>query len=94
MIRVISRRRFTQGSPFLGGYGSTTFRAPGTVRNAQQAAVAQDVIALMDALQANPATTHWSSSSLADLRSPCPPSPSAVTSMAGRYRPYRPLDTM
>jgi pimeloyl-ACP methyl ester carboxylesterase len=36
--------------PFLRGYGTTTFRSSDTFRNGQQSAVAQDVIALMDAL--------------------------------------------
>jgi pimeloyl-ACP methyl ester carboxylesterase len=36
--------------PFLRGYGTTTFRSPDTFRNGQQAVVATDVIALMDAL--------------------------------------------
>jgi pimeloyl-ACP methyl ester carboxylesterase len=36
--------------PFLRGYGSTTFLSRDTVRNGQQAAVALDIIALMDAL--------------------------------------------
>ncbi|MGY8525322.1 alpha/beta fold hydrolase [Paracidovorax citrulli] len=37
--------------PYLRGYGSTRFRSPSTPRNGQQAALALDVIALMDALQ-------------------------------------------
>jgi pimeloyl-ACP methyl ester carboxylesterase len=37
--------------PFLRGYGSTTFLSSSTVRNAQEAAVATDVIDLMDALK-------------------------------------------
>jgi pimeloyl-ACP methyl ester carboxylesterase len=37
--------------PFLRGFGSTRFLSDATVRNGQQAAVAQDVIALMDALK-------------------------------------------
>jgi pimeloyl-ACP methyl ester carboxylesterase len=37
-------------TPYLRGYGSTRFLASGTVRNGQQAALALDVIALMDAL--------------------------------------------
>jgi hypothetical protein len=37
--------------PFLRGYETTTFRSPDTFRNGQQAAVALDVIALMDALR-------------------------------------------
>ena len=37
--------------PYLRGYGSTRFRSSDTFRNAQQSAVALDVIALMDALE-------------------------------------------
>ena len=37
--------------PYLRGYGTTRFLSPDTFRNAQQSAVALDVIALMDALQ-------------------------------------------
>ena len=37
--------------PYLRGYGSTRFLSKATFRNGQQAAVAADVIALMDALQ-------------------------------------------
>ena len=36
--------------PFIRGYGATRFLSDDTVRNGQQAAVAADVIALMDAL--------------------------------------------
>jgi pimeloyl-ACP methyl ester carboxylesterase len=36
--------------PFVRGYGTTRFLADDAVRNGQQAAVAQDVVALMDAL--------------------------------------------
>ena len=37
--------------PYLRGYGSTRFRAADTVRNGQQAALAQDIVAFMDALK-------------------------------------------
>ncbi|WP_331743533.1 alpha/beta hydrolase (plasmid) [Streptomyces sp. NBC_01136] len=37
--------------PYLRGYGSTTFLSSKTFRNAQQAVVALDIIALMDALR-------------------------------------------
>ena len=37
--------------PYLRGYGSTVFRSAETMRNAQQAAMARDVIELMDALK-------------------------------------------
>ncbi|TGU34846.1 alpha/beta fold hydrolase, partial [bacterium M00.F.Ca.ET.152.01.1.1] len=36
--------------PFLRGYGTTRFLSDATVRNGQQAALAVDIIALMDAL--------------------------------------------
>jgi pimeloyl-ACP methyl ester carboxylesterase len=37
--------------PYLRGYGSTRFLSPATLRNGQQAALAVDLIALMDALR-------------------------------------------
>lgn len=37
--------------PYLRGYGTTVFRSPATLRNAQQAVFALDLIALMDALR-------------------------------------------
>ena len=42
--------------PYLRGYGSTTFLSGTTFRNAQQTAVALDIIALMDALKIQSAT--------------------------------------
>ena len=42
--------------PFIRGYGTTRFLSSGTFRNAQEAAVAVDVIALMDALKIQKAT--------------------------------------
>ncbi len=36
--------------PYLRGYGATRFRSADTLRNGQQGAVAQDIVALMDAL--------------------------------------------
>ena len=36
--------------PYLRGYGTTTFRDPGALRNGQPAALARDAIALLDAL--------------------------------------------
>ncbi len=37
--------------PYLRGYGTTRFLSSETFRNAQQSAVALDIVALMDALQ-------------------------------------------
>jgi pimeloyl-ACP methyl ester carboxylesterase len=42
--------------PYLRGYGSTSFLSSETMRNGQQAAVAVDLIALMDALKIEKAT--------------------------------------
>jgi pimeloyl-ACP methyl ester carboxylesterase len=42
--------------PYLRGYGSTRFLSSETFRNAQQSAVALDIIALMDALKIQKAT--------------------------------------
>jgi pimeloyl-ACP methyl ester carboxylesterase len=42
--------------PYLRGYGSTSFLSSDTFRNAQQSAVALDIIALMDALKIQKAT--------------------------------------
>ena len=42
--------------PYLRGYGTTSFLASTTMRNAQQSAVGLDIIALMDALKIQKAT--------------------------------------
>jgi pimeloyl-ACP methyl ester carboxylesterase len=42
--------------PYLRGYGTTRFLSDETMRNAQQSALASDVIALMDALEIERAT--------------------------------------
>lgn len=47
---LLADRGFRVIVPFLRGFGSTRFRSDATFRNGQQAAVAEDVIALMDAL--------------------------------------------
>jgi pimeloyl-ACP methyl ester carboxylesterase len=47
---ILAERGFRVIVPYLRGYGSTTFLSDTEVRNGQQAAVASDVIALMDAL--------------------------------------------
>jgi pimeloyl-ACP methyl ester carboxylesterase len=47
---ILAARGYRVLIPYLRGYGSTRFLSPDTVRNAQQAALAQDVVAFMDAL--------------------------------------------
>ncbi|MFF0292669.1 alpha/beta fold hydrolase [Kitasatospora sp. NPDC004615] len=42
--------------PYLRGHGTTTFLSPTTPRNAQQSAIALDILALMDALKIRRAT--------------------------------------
>lgn len=42
--------------PFLRGYGTTTFLSDATPRNGQQAAIATDIVAFMDALKIERAT--------------------------------------
>jgi len=42
--------------PYLRGHGTTTFRAEDAIRNGQQAALAVDAVALMDALDIEEAT--------------------------------------
>jgi len=48
---LLAARGYRVIVPYLRGFGSTRFRSGGTMRNGQQAAVAQDVVALMDALK-------------------------------------------
>jgi pimeloyl-ACP methyl ester carboxylesterase len=48
---LLAARGFRVIVPFLRGFGSTRFLSDATFRNGQQAAVAEDVIALMDALE-------------------------------------------
>jgi pimeloyl-ACP methyl ester carboxylesterase len=47
---ILAARGYRVLIPFLRGYGSTRFLSSDTVRNGQQAALAQDVVAFMDAL--------------------------------------------
>lgn len=47
---LLAKAGFRVIIPFLRGYGSTVFRSVDTVRNGQQAALAFDLVALMDAL--------------------------------------------
>jgi pimeloyl-ACP methyl ester carboxylesterase len=48
---ILARQDYRVIVPYLRGFGTTRFRSERTFRNAQQSAVAQDVIALMDALR-------------------------------------------
>jgi pimeloyl-ACP methyl ester carboxylesterase len=48
---ILAARGFRAIVPYLRGYGSTRFRSGDARRNGQQAALAADVLALMDALK-------------------------------------------
>jgi pimeloyl-ACP methyl ester carboxylesterase len=48
---LLTARGYRVVVPYLRGYGTTRFRSPDTRRNGQQAALASDVIDLMDALK-------------------------------------------
>ena len=48
---LLASRGYRVIVPFVRGYGTTRFLSDGTPRNGQQAALAADVIALMDALE-------------------------------------------
>jgi pimeloyl-ACP methyl ester carboxylesterase len=51
VVPLLEAESFRVIVPYLRGYGSTRFRASETARNGQQAALASDVLALMDALK-------------------------------------------
>ena len=48
---ILAAKGYRAIVPYLRGYGSTRFLSPDTPRNGQQAALAADVIAFMDALK-------------------------------------------
>jgi hypothetical protein len=67
--------------PHLRGYGTTRFRSSDTPRNGQPAALATDVIALMDALEIR----RRSSPASTGERAPPPSSPRCGPTAAGRW---------
>jgi len=48
---ILTARGYRVIVPHLRGFGTTRFRSPSTMRNGQQAALAHDVVDLMDALR-------------------------------------------
>src|SRR5580698_1442433 len=72
--------------PYLRGYGSTTFLSSETMRNAQQSAVALDIIALMDALSIQTATVagfDWGGRTADVLATLWPERCKAIVSVSG-----------
>ncbi len=51
----LARQGYRVVAPYLRGYGATRFLRPDTLRSGQQAALAQDLLDLMDALSLPPA---------------------------------------
>src|SRR5437879_3187354 len=72
--------------PYLRGYGTTRFLSSETFRNAQQSAVALDIIALMDALQIKRAVVagfDWGSRTAAVLAALWPERCKALVAVSG-----------
>jgi len=72
--------------PYLRGYGTTTFLSSATMRNGEQAAVALDIIALMDALkikQAVIAGFDWGARTAAVIAALWPARCKALVSVSG-----------
>lgn len=72
--------------PFLRGYGTTRFLSADTPRNGQQGAIAQDVIALMDALkidQAVMAGCDWGARTACIVAALWPQRTKALVSVSG-----------
>lgn len=72
--------------PHLRGYGSTTFLSPDTPRNGQPAALASDVVALMDALKIRRATLagyDWGARSADIVAAVWPERVKALVSVSG-----------
>jgi pimeloyl-ACP methyl ester carboxylesterase len=72
--------------PYLRGYGSTRFLADGTLRNGQPAALARDVVDLMDALKIQRATLagfDWGARSACIVAALWPERCKALVSVSG-----------
>jgi len=50
VVKILVKHNFRIIVPYLRGYGPTKFLSPGTIRSGQQAALASDLLALMEAL--------------------------------------------
>ncbi|MEV0537560.1 alpha/beta hydrolase [Kitasatospora sp. NPDC050463] len=72
--------------PYLRGHGSTTFVSPTTVRNAQQSAIALDILALLDALKIHRAVLagfDWGSRTAGIIAALWPERVRALVSVSG-----------
>jgi pimeloyl-ACP methyl ester carboxylesterase len=72
--------------PYLRGYGTTRFLSATTTRNAQQSAIALDIIALMDALKIDKATLggfDWGSRTVGIMAALWPERCAALVAVSG-----------
>src|SRR5262249_9319552 len=72
--------------PYLRGYGTTRFLADATMRNGQPAALALDIVALMDALKIDKATLagfDWGARTANIIAALCPERVRAMVSVSG-----------
>ncbi|HET6181386.1 MAG TPA: alpha/beta hydrolase [Candidatus Sulfotelmatobacter sp.] len=72
--------------PYLRGYGTTSFLSSATMRNGEQAAVALDIIALMDALKIQKAVLggfDWGARTVAVMAALWPARCKALVSVSG-----------
>src|ERR1700691_1870692 len=72
--------------PYLRGYGTTSFLSSSTMRNGEQAAVALDIIALMDALKIQKAVLggfDWGARTVAVMGALWPDRCKALVSVSG-----------
>jgi pimeloyl-ACP methyl ester carboxylesterase len=72
--------------PYLRGYGTTRFLSSDTIRNGQQAAIAVDIIALMDALKIEKATVagcDWGARTACIVSALWPERVNALVSVSG-----------
>ena len=83
---ILARAGYRLIVPFARGYGSTRFLSSDTVRNGQQGALAQDAIALMDALgiqKAIVAGCDWGARTACILAALWPERCNALVSVSG-----------
>jgi pimeloyl-ACP methyl ester carboxylesterase len=66
---MLAARGYRVLVPYLRGYGTTRFLSPETFRNGQQAALASDCVAFMDALRIERAVVAVTGSRSLRLRS-------------------------
>ncbi|WP_426125873.1 alpha/beta fold hydrolase [Pararhizobium sp. PWRC1-1] len=83
---LLASKGFRVIVPYLRGYGTTTFLSADTLRNGQQAVLAIDIIALMDALQVDRAIIagcDWGARTACILAALWPERVKALVSVSG-----------